>query len=86
MKINYISVIGLLAGTLTTLSFLPQVVKTARTKETKDLSLSMYIVLATGIFLWTIYGILIGAIPVILANGISFILATIVLIFKIKYG
>jgi MtN3 and saliva related transmembrane protein len=86
VKINYISIIGLLAGTLTTLSFLPQVVKAARTKETKDLSLSMYIVLATGIFLWTIYGILIEALPVILANGISFILAAIVLILKIKYG
>jgi MtN3 and saliva related transmembrane protein len=86
MKINYISVIGLLAGTLTTLSFFPQVLKTVRTKETKDLSLSMYIVLATGIFLWTIYGILIGALPVILANGVSFMLATIVLILKIKYG
>ena len=86
VKINYISIIGLLAGTLTTLSFLPQVVKAARTKQTKDLSLSMYIVLATGIFLWTIYGILIEALPVILANGISFILAAIVLILKIKYG
>ncbi len=86
MDINYIAIIGLIAGTCTTISFLPQVIKTFRTKETKDISLSMYIVLATGIFLWTIYGILIESLPVILANSISFVLATIILILKKKYG
>ncbi len=86
MDINYIAVIGLIAGTCTTVSFLPQVIKTFRTKETKDISLSMYIVLATGILLWTIYGILIESLPVILANAVSFVLANIILTFKIKYG
>ncbi len=86
MDINYIAIIGLIAGTCTTISFLPQVIKTFKTKETKDISLSMYIVLATGIFLWTIYGILIESLPVILANSISFVLATIILILKTKYG
>lgn len=86
MKIDYIVVIGLIAGTLTTASLLPQVIKTFRIKETKDISLSMYIILVTGMLLWVVYGILIGALPVIAANIISFILATIVLILKIKYG
>ncbi len=86
MDINYTAVIGLIAGACTTISFLPQVIKTIRTKETKGLSMIMYLVLATGIFLWTIYGILIESLPVILANAISFVLATIVLILKIKYG
>lgn len=86
MDINYITIIGLLAGTCTTLSFLPQVIKTIRTKETKDLSMMMYLVLATGIFLWTIYGALIESLPVIAANAISFVLALIILILKIKYG
>ncbi len=86
MDTNYISIIGLLAGTCTTASFFPQVIKTFKSKETKDLSLSMYIVLATGIFLWTVYGILNNDLPIIIANGISFILATIVLALKLKYG
>ncbi len=86
MDINYIAIIGLIAGTCTTISFLPQVIKIIKTKETKDISISMYIVLATGILLWMIYGILIKDLPVILANSISFVLAIIVLILKIKYG
>ncbi len=86
MDINYIGIIGLIAGTCTTVSFLPQVIKTFRTKETKDISLSMYLVLATGIFLWTIYGVFIESLPVILANAVSFVFATIILTLKIKYG
>jgi MtN3 and saliva related transmembrane protein len=86
METNYISLIGLIAGTCTTISFLPQVIKTIRMKETKDISLSMYIVLATGILLWTIYGILRADVPVILANAISFVLAVTILIFKLRYG
>ena len=86
MDINIIAVIGLVAGTCTTLSFLPQLSKTLRTKETKDLSLSMYIVLATGMLLWTIYGILISAFPVILANAVSLVFALIILCLKLKYG
>ena len=86
MDINAIAVIGLLAGTCTTISFLPQVIKTVRAKETKDISLLMYIVLAAGILLWTVYGILIKDFPVILANSISFVLAAVILTLKIKHG
>lgn len=86
MKIDYIAVIGLIAGTLTTASLLPQVIKTIRIKETRDISISMYIILATGMLLWVIYGALIDALPIILANTFSLILALIVLILKIKYG
>ncbi|MEE8328321.1 MAG: SemiSWEET transporter [Thermodesulfovibrionia bacterium] len=86
MDINYIAIIGLIAGTCTTISFLPQVIKIIKTKETKDISISMYIILATGMLLWIIYGIFIEALPVILANTISFIFATIVLSLKIRYG
>ena len=86
MNINYITIIGLIAGTCTTIAFLPQVIKTVKTKETKDISISMYIILVTGILFWITYGTLIKDLPVILANSIAFILATIVLILKIKYG
>jgi len=86
MEINYTAIIGLIAGVCTTASFLPQVVKTIRTKEAKDLSMTMYLVLAAGIFLWIIYGILIESLPVISANAVSFVLAAIILILKIRYG
>lgn len=86
MDINYIAAIGLLAGSCTTLSFLPQAIKTFRMKETRNISLSTYVILAGGIFLWIIYGILIHDLPVILANSISFALVSIILILKIKYG
>jgi len=84
--LNYISIIGLIAGTCTTVSFVPQVVKSYRLRETKDLSLLTYTVLAIGILLWTIYGILINDVPVITANAISFVFACSIVALKIKYG
>ncbi len=86
METNYIAIIGLIAGTCTTISFLPQVIRTFRTKATKDISLSMYIILAAGLITWTVYGILIEAFPIILANSVSFVLAAFILILKLKYG
>lgn len=86
MVMNYTVVIGLLAGACTTLSLLPQVIKTFGTKETKDISLPMYIILTAGILLWIVYGFLIHDLPVILANSISFALASIILILKVKHG
>ena len=83
MKIT--TILGLIAATLTTLSFIPQVVKIWRMKETRDISLSMFVMLAVGIVLWTIYGFIIQDLPVILANCVSFILTAIIIFFKIKY-
>ncbi len=82
---NYITVLGLVAAICTTISFLPQAVKTIRTKHTKDLSLGMYSILTFGIFLWFLYGILIGDLPIILANGITLIFCTAILFLIIKY-
>jgi MtN3 and saliva related transmembrane protein len=82
---DYIIVIGLLAGFLTTASFLPQVIKTWKTKSTKDISFYMFSILTVGIFLWMIYGFLINSLPVILANAVSLILSAIIMAFKIKY-
>jgi MtN3 and saliva related transmembrane protein len=86
MDINYIALIGLIAGICTTLSFLPQVIKTITTKQTKDISMAMYIILAAGLFTWIIYGILIEALPVIMANVFSLACAVTILILKIKHG
>ena len=82
---NPITIIGLLAGTFTTIAFLPQLIKTLKLKETKDLSLWMYIILCSGVFLWLVYGLLIKDLPIIAANSISLVLASIILFYKIKY-
>lgn len=85
MQFNLINIIGLLAAILTTISFLPQVIKILKTKHTKDISLLMYIVFTAGVLLWLIYGILLKEPPIIIGNGITFILVMIVLFFKIRY-
>ncbi|KYC52836.1 MAG: PQ loop repeat protein [Candidatus Methanofastidiosum methylothiophilum] len=77
--------IGLIAAFLTTVSSLPQVIKTIRLKETRDISFWMWAFLACGIILWFIYGILKNDLPIILANGISLFLVLIVLGLKIRY-
>jgi MtN3 and saliva related transmembrane protein len=83
---NYITIIGLIAATLTTVSFLPQVIHTWKTKQTHDISLVMYTIITTGVFMWLVYGLLIGDLPIIAANIVTFILAGSVLILKLKYG
>jgi MtN3 and saliva related transmembrane protein len=81
-----VSLLGLLAGVLTTASAVPQVVKTIKTRATKDLSLGTYVLVTVGIGLWLIYGFLIRDIPLISANIVSIILNFLILFFKIKYG
>lgn len=79
-----LNIIGFAAAFFTTISSLPQVIKTIKLKETKDISFWMWTFLALGIFLWLIYGILKKDFPIILANGISLLLVLIVLGLKIK--
>lgn len=78
--------IGLMAGVLTTLSFLPQVRQTWRTKSTKDISLPMFLSFCTGVLLWLVYGTMIHSLPVMLANGVTFVLSGAILIMKLKWG
>ncbi|HNR43730.1 MAG TPA: SemiSWEET transporter [Methanofastidiosum sp.] len=82
---DIITIIGLSAAFLTTVSSLPQVIKTIRLKETRDISFWMWTLLSAGIFLWLIYGLYKKDLPIILANGISLFLVLIVLGLKIKY-
>ncbi|MCA1993062.1 MAG: SemiSWEET transporter [Coleofasciculus sp. S288] len=82
---NGITLLGLLAGTLTTISFMPQVIKTWTTKSTQDISLGMFITFCSGIFLWLVYGLFIQNLPVILTNAVTFILASTILWMKLKY-
>ncbi|MEA1928968.1 MAG: SemiSWEET transporter [Candidatus Auribacterota bacterium] len=82
---NWITIMGFIAASLTTFAFLPQVIKTWRMKETRDISLWMYLAFTAGVTLWLIYGILIGDYPVSIANGVTLILALMILIAKIRY-
>lgn len=83
--INSIQLLGLAGGTLTTISLIPQLVKSVKTKSTKDISLIMFLCTATGTLLWLAYGILRNDIPVIAANSITFLFASAIIILKLKY-
>jgi len=86
MQVNYVTSLGLVAAFLTTIAFLPQVIKTWRSRSAKDLSLGMFAIFSTGILLWLIYGILINDLPIILANIFTLTLSSIILFFKLKHG
>ncbi|MBI2208632.1 SemiSWEET transporter [Candidatus Woesearchaeota archaeon] len=83
---NYVEILGFAAGICSTIAFLPQAIKTWKTKHTKDLSIGLFALITTGTFLWLVYGILINSLPLILANLFTFILASTILIFKLRYG
>jgi MtN3 and saliva related transmembrane protein len=78
--------IGFVAAILTTVSFLPQVLKVWQTRSARDVSLGMYLLLSLGVALWLIYGVFIHSWPIILSNLITLILASIVLAMKVKFG
>ncbi len=80
-----VEIIGGCAGILCTISFLPQVIKIFRSKNTKDISLLTFSMFAIGVFLWFIYGMLIKDMPVIMTNISIFILALLIVFMKLKY-
>ena len=84
-NMDYVTILGFLAGTLTTISFVPQVIKIWKSRETKDISLGMYLFFVLGVFIWFLYGLFIKSSPVIVVNVVTFVLALTILIFKIKY-
>ncbi|WP_417456900.1 SemiSWEET transporter [Kordiimonas sp.] len=83
---TFITLLGLVAGTLTTIAFVPQVIRAWKTKSTKDVSLSMFTILCAGIFMWIVYGIAIGDVPVIIANVVTLCLASSVIVAKLRFG
>ncbi|MEC4682469.1 MAG: SemiSWEET transporter [Nitrospirota bacterium] len=76
---------GYVGGTMTTLAFLPQVVKTLRTRDTRSISLGMYLLFTTGVFFWLVYGVRLRALPMILANGVTLVLSVVLLIAKWRW-
>jgi len=81
-----LELLGYIAGLLTTLAYLPQVLKIIKHKGTKDISLGMYVMLCSGIGCWIIYGVGVSSWPVVLANAVTLILAGIILVSKIRNG
>ena len=77
--------LGLIAGLFTTIAFVPQVVKIWKSKHAQDVSLAMFAIFSTGVALWIVYGFIIGSLPVILANSVTFALALAVLILKLYF-
>jgi len=74
-----------MAAILTTVSFLPQVIKVWKSRKTRDTSLGMFIILSIGIVLWLVYGFYIKSLPVIIANTVTFILTWMTIVAKLKY-
>ena len=75
----------MVAAVLTTASFLPQVWHSFKTRDVSGISLGMYSVFTVGIALWLVYGLLIGAWPLILANGITLVFALAILVMKLRF-
>ena len=80
-----IDLLGLAAGTLTTCAFIPQVLRTWRTRSAQDISLVMFLLFSLGVALWIVYGVVIQSTPVIVANGVTFVLALAILVMKLYF-
>ena len=83
---GFTTILGLAAGTLTTVAVVPQVIKAARTRNTRDLSLAMFLTSDVGVLLWLAYGILLGEVPIIVANAVTASLLSAIVFLKLKHG
>lgn len=81
-----IEILGLVAGTITSITFIPQVIHVYKTKSAKDISLNMLLLLVLGVSLWLGYGIIVKSVSIIYTNSMVFLMACILLFFKSKYG
>jgi MtN3 and saliva related transmembrane protein len=77
--------IGYVAAALTTLSFVPQALHTFRTRDVRGISLGMYSAFTLGVALWLVYGVLVSAWPVVVANAITLVLALAILVMTLRY-
>jgi len=79
-----IEIIGAIAAFLTTTSFLPQAIRTIKTRDTSGISLAMYLMFVVGVAFWLVYGLLLENMVILVSNFITFVLAGLVLVVKIK--
>lgn len=85
MNVSFIELMGLVAGILTTGSFIPQVLQIIRTRDVSGISVVMYIAFTLGVLLWLVYGLLNAQIALIMTNGITLVLAMTILIMKVRF-
>jgi Uncharacterized conserved protein len=78
--------LGFVAATLTTAAFVPQALKTLRSRDTRGISLGMYVIFTVGLCFWLAYGIVLGSWPMILSNIVTLVLAALILALKIRHG
>ncbi|TFG88229.1 MAG: hypothetical protein E4H18_02600 [Hyphomicrobiales bacterium] len=78
--------VAALAATLTTVAFVPQAIHIIRFKETRAISLQMYVVFASGVALWFVFGVMIWNWPIMVANAITLALALTIIRMKLRYG
>ena len=81
-----LDLLGLSAGSLTTVSFVPQVIKTWRSKSADDISTGMFAIFSIGLVLWLIYGIYLQSLPIIISNIVTLALTLVILILKYHYS
>ena len=79
-----VPLLGYAAATCTTVAFVPQVVRIWKTRQTRDISLGMFIVMTAGVLMWLIYGLFIHDIPLVAANGATFVLSLTILLLKLR--
>jgi len=82
---NLIDAIGYAAATMTTVSFLPQLIRVVRLRSARDISLTMFLVFSAGTFCWLVYGVLSHSPPVWVANAVTFLLSMSILILKLRF-
>lgn len=83
---QFANIVGALAATLTTIAFIPQAWLTWKTRRAEGVSLGMYGIFTTGVALWLLYGLIIGAWPVIIANIFTLALALFIIAMKLRFG
>lgn len=81
-----LDLIGFVAAVLTTASFVPQVWHTFQTRDVRGISLGMYSAFTAGVACWLVYGLLLGAWPIVIANCITLTLAAAILVMKLRYS
>lgn len=84
--IAWVDIVGTAAACLTTASFVPQVWLSFKSRDVSGVSLGMYSVFTAGVALWLVYGLLMGAWPIVVANAITLLLALAILGMKLAYG
>jgi MtN3 and saliva related transmembrane protein len=80
-----LDILGMVAGSISAITFLPQVIKTWQTKSAKDISMLMFTFATISVIMWLVYGIILGNIPIIFTNSMVLLFSVIMLYFKYRF-